>query len=171
MPHDDHPAPSAATSPAPSGVTVADAASRAEILALEERRRDALVAGDVDALDAMFDDALVHVHAPGLVHTKAQLLEHVATRRAYVDVVRDDLLVRLVGDVGVVTGRIVNHMRGPDGAPRVLAGVVTQVVVRGDDGAWRFVSFQMTPDGEQVWGALPSQQQAPAEDTKDGNDR
>ncbi|MEU2200204.1 nuclear transport factor 2 family protein [Isoptericola sp. NPDC019482] len=160
------------TSPVTGPVTEADAATRAEILALEARRRDALVAGDVDALDAMFDDALVHVHAPGLVHTKAQLLEHVATRRAYVDVVRDDLRVRLVGDVGVVTGRIVNHMRGPDGAPRVLAGVVTQVVVRGADGAWRFVSFQMTPDGEQVWGALPSEQAAAGDsETNEGDAR
>ncbi|MGH3589039.1 MAG: nuclear transport factor 2 family protein [Pseudonocardia sp.] len=147
----------------------ADDATRAEILAVEDRRRAALLAVDLDTLDALFDDSLVHVHAPGLVHTKAQLLEHVATRQAYLDIERGELTVRLVGDVAVVTGRIVNRMRAPDGGERVLGGVVTQVLARGDDG-WRFVSFQMTPDGEQVWGALPSEQAASSGSTTEGDE-
>ncbi|WP_402463885.1 nuclear transport factor 2 family protein [Isoptericola aurantiacus] len=140
-----------------SAVVTADAAARTEILAVEERRRAALLAHDLDALDALFDDTLVHVHAPGLIHTKVQLLEHVATRHAYLDITRTDLVVRLVGDdVAVVTGRILNRLRRPDGGERELGGVATQVLARSGDG-WRFVSFQMTPDGEQEWGRLPSE--------------
>ncbi|MFE6930951.1 YybH family protein [Streptomyces sp. NPDC057699] len=147
----------------------ADAATRAELLALEERRRAALVAVDLPALEDMFDESLVHIHAPGLTHSKAQLLEHVATRQAYLDSARGELRIRIVGDVAVMTGRLTNRLRSPEGGERVLGGVVTQVVRRCEDGAWRFLSFQMTPDGAHVWPAMPSELEAQAETTgKDG---
>ena len=143
-----------------SEVRVADAATRAELLAVEERRRQALLAVDLPALDDLYDASLVHIHAPGLTHSKAQLLEHVATRQAYLDMTRGELNIRLVGDVAIMTGRLTNRLRGPDGGERVLGGVATQVLRRCADGRWRFVSFQMTPDGEQVWPALPSERQS-----------
>lgn len=126
----------------------------AELLAVEERRQRALIEVDLAALDELFDDSLVHIHAPGLVHNKAQLLEHTATRRAYLSITRGSLLVRLFGDVAVITGPITNRLRTADGGERTLAGVATQVLVRSS--SWRFVSFQMTPYGEQAWPSLPS---------------
>ncbi|WAA66517.1 YybH family protein [Microbacterium oxydans] len=134
-----------------------DLGVRAEILAVEARRQQALIEGDLETLDELFDEELVHIHAPGLTHTKAQLLEHVGTRRAYLDMSRGELSIRTVGDVVIMTGPITNRLRNPDGSERTLSGVATQVLRRGADGAWRFVSFQMTPMGEQVWGALPSE--------------
>ena len=143
--------------PSDGGVRAPDPATRAELLAVEARRREALLAVDIPALDELYDDSLVHIHAPGLVHTKAQLLEHVAVRQAYLDMTRGELNIRLVGDVAIMTGRLVNRLRGPDGEERLLGGPVTQVLRRDTNGRWRFLSFQMTPDGEQVWGALPSE--------------
>jgi uncharacterized protein (TIGR02246 family) len=137
-------------------------ALEAEILAVEQRRQDALIATDLETLDEIFDESLVHIHAPGLVHTKALLLEHVATRQAYLEITRQDVRVRVFGDTAVVTGGIVNRMRAPQGGERTVDGVVTQVLHRGDDGRWRFVSFQMTPYGEEVWGRLPSEQEGSA---------
>jgi uncharacterized protein (TIGR02246 family) len=142
--------------------TDATATLEAEILAVEQRRQDALIAGDLATLDEIFDESLIHIHAPGLVHTKAQLLEHVATRHAYLEITRQDLRVRVFGDTAVVTGGIVNRMRAPGGGERTVDGVVTQVLHRGADGRWRLVSFQMTPYGEEVWGKLPSEQGEPA---------
>lgn len=134
-----------------------------KILAVEKRRQDALIAGDLDVLDAIFEDSLIHIHAPGLVHTKDLLLEHVAVRRAYIEITRQDLLVRVFGDTAVITGGIVNRMHAPGGGgERIVDGVVTQVLHRGRDGQWRFVSFQMTPYGEQAWGKLPSEQEEKA---------
>jgi len=142
-------------------VVRADAAVRAQILAVEERRQRALVDGDLEMLADLMDDALVHVHAPGVTHTKAQLLEHTGTRRAYLEITRGDLDVRVVGDdVAVVTGPLTNRLRTQDGGERTLSGVVTQVLHRDGAGSWRFVSFQMTPYGEQAWPALPSEQRA-----------
>ncbi|MDN4476324.1 nuclear transport factor 2 family protein [Demequina sp. SYSU T00192] len=138
-------------------VTLADPATREALLALEERRRRALIDVDLDALDDLYDDALVHIHAPGLVHTKEMLVEHTRTRRPYLDMSRGDLEIRVLGDVAIMTGLLTNHLRNPDGTSRTMSGQVTQVVRRCPDGAWRYLSFQMTPLTEQVWGALPSE--------------
>ena len=100
----------------------------------------------------------MHVHAPGLTMDKAQLLEHTGTRRAYLEIVRGDLNLRVVGDVAVITGPITNRLRTAEGGERTLAGVATQVLARDGGGAWRFLSFQMTPFGEQAWAPLPSEQ-------------
>jgi ketosteroid isomerase-like protein len=150
-----------------NGVLAADAATRAELLAVEERRREALLAVDIATLDELYDESLVHIHAPGVTHNKSQLLEHVATRQAYLDMTRGELTIRVIGDVAIMTGRLVNRLRSPSGDERILGGVVTQVLRRCEDDRWRFVSFQMTPDGEQVWAALPSELDSPSETTTD----
>jgi ketosteroid isomerase-like protein len=144
-----------------AGVQPAGPEVAAELHTVEERRRQALIDVDLDTLDELFDDTLVHIHAPGLVHDKAQLLEHTAARRAYLDITRGELVIRLIGDVAVVTGPITNRLRTADGGERTLAGVATQVLRRDERGGWRFVSFQMTPYGEQAWPALPSEQEKP----------
>jgi ketosteroid isomerase-like protein len=153
----------------PSPVVLADDETRAELLAVEERRQKALLAVEIEILDDLYDASLVHTHAPGLTHDKAQLLEHVATRQAYLGISRGPLTIRLIGDVAVMTGRIVNRLASPDGTERIAAGQVIQVLRRCEDGAWRFVSFQMTPDGEPVWppteaekASLAEQKESPA---------
>lgn len=144
-----------------SAIARAEGALRDEILAAETHRQQALIAKDLDALAELFDESLVHVHAPGEVHTKALLLEHVATRGVYLEITRGELEVRVIGDeVAVVTGPITNRMKAPGGGERTLSGEVTQVLRRTDDGRWVFVSFQMTPYGKKAWGSLPSQQGA-----------
>jgi ketosteroid isomerase-like protein len=130
--------------------------STAELYAVERRRQQALIDGDLGTLDELFDDSLVHIHAPGVVHDKAQLLEHTGTRRAYLEITRGELNVRLFGDVAIITGPITNRLRTAGGGERTLAGVATQVLRR-DEHGWRFVSFQMTPYGEQAWPALASE--------------
>jgi len=135
----------------PAPVETADENVRAQILAVEERRCAALIAHDLDVLDDLYDDSLIHTHAPGLTHDKAQLMDHVAGRRAYLAITRGPLTIRLIGDVAIVTGRIDNLLRSPDGGQRRVVGQAIQVLRRCPDSAWRFVSFQMTPDGELVF--------------------
>lgn len=121
----------------------------AELHAVERRRQRALLDVDLDTLDELFDDTLVHTHAHGITHTKTQLLEHTANRRPYLDITRGELLIRLFGDVAIITGPLTNIVRTPDGGERTLAGVATQVLRRDDHNRWRFVSSQTTPYGEQ----------------------
>lgn len=141
-----------------SAVELADADTAAELRAVEGRRQRALIDGDIATLTELFDDSIVHVHAPGVVQGKAELLEHVALRRPYLEITRGELTLRVIGEVAIVTGALTNRMRAPGGGERTLSGPVTQVLHRGDDGDWRFVSFHMTPFGEKVWGELPSEQ-------------
>ena len=113
------------------------------VLDAEDRRRAALVAVDIAALDALFAPELVHVHSTGLVHDKAALLRHIEANRAYISIERRDLSVRLHGDFAILVGRMINHMRRGGGEIVMLDGMVTQVLRR-EDGAWRFISFQFT---------------------------
>jgi ketosteroid isomerase-like protein len=141
-----------------STINEPDDITRRQILAVEEARQRALLDVDVDTLESLYDESLVHIHAPGVTHSKDQLLEHVATRQAYIDMTRGELTIRLVGDdVAIMTGRLINRLGSEDGSERVVGGMVTQVLRRCEDGEWRFVSFQMTPDGVQAWGTLPSE--------------
>jgi ketosteroid isomerase-like protein len=126
-----------------------DAQVTTELHALERRRQRALIDVDLDMLDQLFDDTLVHTHAHGITHTKTQLLEHTANRRPYLDITRGELLIRLIGDVAVITGPLTNLLCTPGGGERTLAGVATQILRRDDHNSWRFISFQMTPYSEQ----------------------
>lgn len=140
-----------------STVVTPDPKVAAQLLEVERLRQRALIDGDLVTLDGLFDDSLVHIHAPGLTHSKAQLLEHTATRRAYLEITRGDLNLRLIGEVAVMTGPIANRLLTAEGGERTLEGVATQVLRRTESGSWRFVSFQMTPLGQQAWPALPSE--------------
>lgn len=134
---------------------------RREIEAVEAERIRALIAIDIDALAEICHDSLVHIHAPGVRHTKDMLLEHTRTRQAYREIQRGELTITEVASgVVVVTGSIRNRLGNPDGSERVVDGIVTQVLHRDEDGCWRFVSFQLTPFGEKVWGDLPSEKAA-----------
>lgn len=143
-----------------TGISPASDDVRDEILAAEARRQAALVAVDLEALADIFDDSLVHIHAAGIRHTKQMLLEHTETRKPYLEITRGDLEIRIAGDVAIMTGDLTNRMRAPGGGERTLSGPVTQVLHRAGDGRWRFVSFQMTPASEGVWGKLPSEENA-----------
>jgi ketosteroid isomerase-like protein len=112
------------------------------VLDAEERRRAALVAVDMSALNALFADDLVHIHSTALVHNKAQILKYIEERRAYIQIHRGPLAVRITDDIAVITGTMVNHMRA-DGKEYTLSGMVTQVLRR-EAGAWRFINFQLT---------------------------
>lgn len=119
-------------------------ATKAEIIRLEGERCRALMARDFKALATLVDDDLVHIHASGRVDTKSDYLRGVEERFVFLDAARQDLTVRVYGDIAVATGgltQIVEIVGTPE-KPHMKA-VVTQVWRR-RDGAWRQVSFQAT---------------------------
>ena len=115
------------------------------ILEIERRRRAALVAVDLDELERLFAEDLIHVHSTGMTHTKAELLRHIEQKRAFLAIDRGDLQIRVEGPIAVITGTMTNRMRSRDGKAEILLhGFVTQVLRRNDEG-WQFISFQLTP--------------------------
>lgn len=124
-------------------VVPADRELATELRALEDRRIQALIDVDLDTLDEIFHPSLIHIHSPGLTHTKPELLAHIGGKRAFRGVERGDLHIRVLGDTAIIHGPLVNRMRGAE-ADVLLAGVATQIAVRTDTG-WRYVHFQLTP--------------------------
>jgi len=111
---------------------------RTALLELEKRRCAAISAGDIEALRSLLGDDYVHVHMTAAVDDRAGHLEAVAKRPR--TTTRGEIQVRIYGDLAVLTGELTNHMA----EARVVSAYCHQVAVR-RDGAWRFVSIQLTP--------------------------
>jgi uncharacterized protein (TIGR02246 family) len=112
-----------------------------EVRQLEARRQAALVALDMEALADMFAEDMIHVHTNGMVHDKAAILSHIRSRAQFVAVERRNLVVRVYGDIALLTGDLINSLRiAGEEEPRIMKAFATQVMRR-TDGVWRFVSF------------------------------
>ena len=114
-----------------------------ELLELEARRCDAMVAADIGALDRLLSDDLTWTHASAHQDTKASFLVRLqAGGTRYLEIKRSDEQVRLHGGVAVVTG--VAHMRASiNGEERQLRNRYTNVWTKSDEG-WRMIAWQST---------------------------
>ncbi len=115
------------------------------VLAREAKRREALISRDVAALENLFTDDLVHVHASGQVDNKSRLIDQVRDGVfRFIDIARGPLQVRLYDRVAVMTGTMTNTLQGKDNTPNVVSQLhVTQVWILTPDG-WKQSSFQST---------------------------
>ena len=111
-----------------------------EVMLYEEKRYQAMIARDFDALGRLLSDDLVYTHNNAVVDDKPALLKRLQDRVAvYLKIVRSDVKVRLYGDTAVVTGHadITTEKSNP-----IVRFV--NVWVRTDDG-WKNVMWQATP--------------------------
>ena len=116
----------------------------AKIIALDERRRAAMIAEDFAALDRLLADDLVHVHAAGNADTKTQYLKMIADFCGFEAIERGPMTVRFYGDTAVLTGLMTHTVRiKPTGAVRTMAALGTQVWAPHGD-SWRQVLYQAT---------------------------
>ena len=84
--------------------SAADATEQA-VLAAHERRRDATLAGDAEAVGSMMTDDLTFTHANAVVETKAEFLDALKTGRyQYKSLTDEEREVRVHGDAGIVSG-------------------------------------------------------------------
>lgn len=115
------------------------------LLALETQRQQALVAGDRQCLAGLLADDLIHIHSTGMVHGKAEFLEHVVKMGGFVAIERPTPDIRLLGDIAIISGETRNIVRSlHDGAERARHGYSTLVLRRSLQG-WQIVLSQMTP--------------------------
>jgi ketosteroid isomerase-like protein len=111
---------------------------------LERQRCQALIAGDIDALEKLLADTVVHVHTDGRIDDRASFLALVRDRLDYLTVTRGDLTVLELGDVALATGPIEQLVRiRATGQTHPMRFITSQVWRRADVG-WRQVSFQAT---------------------------
>lgn len=115
------------------------------LLALEQRRCQALMAGDRDALAALLRTDLVHVHMNGKADDRETYLSGVGGRYRFHDLRRSDLVIRVIGDCAVMTGVLDQELEIlTTGERRSMHGFVTQTWHRGADG-WKLGTCHVAP--------------------------
>ena len=119
-------------------------AARAQLVALEQRRCEAIGSGDAQTLAILLDDEYVHVHGTGKIDNKAGFIANIMQHPRQTQ--RGELTVRLYGDIAIVTGEQFNTIQADSGkAPERTRNYVTQVLRR-IGGQWKYLSFQLTPE-------------------------
>lgn len=120
-------------------------ANQALALALEERRRQALVAGDLPALRGLLADDLVYVHSTGASDRKDSYLAKLsAGRLKYLSLELSELQVQSLQLAVVVSGRMAATVLR-DGQQKSVASLFMTVWGCDRDGVWRLHAHQGTP--------------------------
>jgi hypothetical protein len=116
----------------------------AQILALEERRRAALIAADLGALDALLDNDLIHVHAGGNADDKMKYFSLVRGVCEFLVIERPEISIRFHGEVAIMTGRMKHVVRVKATREiRTMEAFGTQIWVPNGD-SWKQVLYQAT---------------------------
>jgi ketosteroid isomerase-like protein len=115
-----------------------------ELLELERRRCDAICRSDLSVIGPMMSDALTYVHMRGNVENKQEYLDGLANLREFKSVEREDLSIRVLGNVALMTGiqRVLVRKRGGTDF-RELTVFGTQVWAR-DNGTWQMEVYHST---------------------------
>ncbi|MDH3684628.1 MAG: nuclear transport factor 2 family protein [Myxococcales bacterium] len=118
------------------------------LLAVEARRYKAMIEAEVTGLEKLLADDLRYTHANGSVETKYQLIASLeAGNLDYQAIGTRDVTVRIVGDVGVVTG--VAELRLAVRGIRSWAHLLyTAVYVKRERG-WQLWVYQSTRHPQQ----------------------
>jgi ketosteroid isomerase-like protein len=115
-----------------------------EIIGLEELRCRALVEADLDVLERLVSDDVVHVHANGKADDKAAYLEMMRGQIRFVKAERERLNVRVYDQMAVATGPLRQSIEVKATGQRVDMHIMTTQVWRKHGNAWRQISFQAT---------------------------
>ena len=115
----------------------------AEILALEDRRYQAMIDADLDTLDRLCADEVSYAHSSGVRDTKDEYFAKV--RSGYYDYHRIDHPVErleIVGDTAIVVGRMTADL-DVDGTRKTIDNLALAVWTRTDSG-WRLLAYAPT---------------------------
>src|SRR5262249_41383776 len=126
-----------------SAPTTASTSTEDEIKKLEEMRNQAVLHGDVAALDRMTSDDYTFVTLKGEMRTKSDILKGFASGSFHYESREiSDLKVRVYGDTAIVTGRSVQ--KGMENGKDYSGDYwFTRVYVR-QKGRWLTVALQTT---------------------------
>lgn len=114
----------------------------AEVIAADDERIAALVARDRERLAAVLSDELRYSHSNGVVETKAQHVEAIASGRLVYRAVNytERSFQAIAPGVALMSGRVQMDVRSGDQA--LLLDLSFLAVWRLEHGAWRLVAWQ-----------------------------
>ena len=114
-----------------------------EIRQRETRRFEAVVRGDIGALDDILSDDLSYTHATGVYETKAEFIDKLRSGQLkYESLTPEDMRVRVYDTTGVVTGvaRVKVQVKGESLSFQLR---FTDVYVKKGD-RWQMVAWHAT---------------------------
>ena len=117
------------------------------VLQAEEKRRQALLAGDLDALDALLAPALVYVHSSGGQDSKASYLQHMRSGTLqYQSMSFEALQAHPASSCCIVTGRMLAQVTR-NGQPMSIRSLFMTVwaPAPGTAPVWQLQAYQGTP--------------------------
>jgi Domain of unknown function (DUF4440) len=119
-----------------------------ELLQLEQRRCEAVAAGDDTTLRELLSPTLIHVHTRGNQDSLESYLEYLNRTVEILRVQRRDMTVQVYDRFAVMTGHQTNtaRQRGTDTEPIQVEAQVMQIWAMAKSG-WQQVAFQATPLG------------------------
>ena len=127
---------------APVAAQALGAANQA-VLSAEDRRFDAMVRADTAALRSLLADGLTYTHSDGAQQSKAEFLQTIGNGALrYQSIKPEGRVVRLRGDVGVVTGR--SAMRVTVGGEVHAFTIQYLAVYQRRSGQWQLLAWQST---------------------------
>jgi hypothetical protein len=114
------------------------------VAAVEQRRIEALIASDINALDAIIDAQCTHIESNGTSRTKAAFLADVAKREFSFDLFEiEENHIRIFGETAVVAGTYRNIVR-VRGNPNPVKHARHLRVYVNRGGSWKLVAHQAT---------------------------
>jgi ketosteroid isomerase-like protein len=123
-----------------------DQAAVREVLAADERRRTATVAGDIATLNDIMSERFTYTHATGFREGREGYVGRVGSGQVtYVSLDRKDADVRVFGDVAIMDGRGAMSYRPGEGAVVTMHNLFL-AVWRRDGGRWRIEAYASTTD-------------------------
>lgn len=110
-----------------------------EIIALENRRIEAMIKGDVQALEEILAEDLIYTHTTARLDTKVSFIASISSGSTnYRSIEREDVKVRQFGDTAVVTGLAKFHV-----GDNKFEARFTDVYAK-RSGTWQMVAWQST---------------------------
>jgi ketosteroid isomerase-like protein len=116
--------------------------TRHQIESLEDSWRNAVLKGNITAMDALLADDYIAISPTGILQSKEQALANIRSGTMHFkSIVLTDRKIRMYGTTALVTSRAEVSGTGPDGN---ISGSYryTRVYVKDARGVWRIVSFE-----------------------------
>ena len=114
-----------------------------EIIALENRRIEAMTKQDGEALGEILADDLIYTHSTARMENKAEHIANITSGRPkYVSIDRQDVMVRQYGDTAVVTGHAKMHVNANGRDNKFEVRFIDVYAKR--QGVWQMVAWQST---------------------------
>ena len=118
-------------------------AAEQELANAQRARFDATIAGDVAALGRLMAEDITYFHSTGRIDSRASFIERLGPTPSYRGFASEDQLVRVSGDMGVVTAKVLLTQRNAEGVESSHYSRCTSVWQR-RDGQWQEILWQAT---------------------------